>query len=70
MTKVINKINNTDIGITDFSNISGIYNEKNLNLQDAINTLMNATGSKSYIYVGDTAPDGNKQFALWLDTSA
>lgn len=72
--KVISGINENKIGITDFKNISGKYTDKNneefsLNLQDAINTLMNAAGSTSYVYIGDTAPAGNQQYALWLDTS-
>lgn len=57
-----------NIGINNFSNISGTANGLDLNLQDAMNLLMQMAGSKKYVSVGNTAPDPNIH-CLWLDTS-
>lgn len=67
--KLVTQIHNEPIGITDFSNVGGKVNDKNLNLQDAMNLLAKIAGSNSFIYVGDTPPASNKQYALWLDTA-
>lgn len=66
--KVINKINNNDIGITNFENISGTVNENvPLNMQDAMQMLYHLSNSVIISESEPPAPENGKGF--WLDTS-
>lgn len=65
----------SDFGSVNFDNISGIVNNDDLNLQDAMDLLMTLAGSTSFVYYGQNPPYGegegatNGQYVLWLDTS-